>query len=109
MPILFYDHLVDKSEIVNLVMGLEEAENLRHKTLQLVDDILYQGIILMLLEKLHESHHQTFLDMLHDRPYDPEIILFLKKRTHEDIDKDIGLEGVKLLKSAHKTLIEVKS
>lgn len=109
MPILFYDHLINKSEIESLVTALEEAENLRQKTLQLVDDILYQGIILMLLDKLHRSHHQTFLEMVHDRPYDPEIIIFLKERIHKDIDKDIGLEGMKLLRSTHKTLIEVKS
>jgi hypothetical protein len=97
MPIIFYDHLISKSEVVNLIASLEEAENQKNKLLQLVDDIVYQGIILMILNKLSESKHSIFLEMVNERPYDIEILLFLREHAHPEIETHISEEGQKLL------------
>ncbi len=105
MAILFYDHLFNKSEVETLINGLEEMENQRAKVSQLVDDILFQGIIIMLLNKLKESKHQIFLEMIHERPYDIEIILFLRDHTHPNIEDDIKAEGEKLLATILKDML----
>jgi hypothetical protein len=105
MAILFYDHLFNKQEVIDLINSLEEAENQRSRLHQLVDDIILQGLIVMLLNKLKESKHQLFLEMIHDRPYDTEIILFLREHAHPNIEDDIKDEGEKLLASILKDML----
>jgi len=98
MAILFYDHLITKTEIDGLLESIEEAENQRGKALQLIDDILLQGIINFILEKLEPPHHHTFLTIVHERPYDPEIITYLKEHAGPNIEEDIRSEADKLVK-----------
>ena len=98
MSIIFYDHLVSKSEIHNCINCLEEEENQKGKALQLIDDIIFQGIISLILEKLELHHHHTFLTIVHERPYDPEIISYLKLHAGTNIEDDIRLEAEKLVK-----------
>ena len=98
MSILFYDHLITKSEIEQLIQECEEQENQKGKALQLVDDILFQGIIDSILEKLEPHHHKTFLSAVHERPYDPEIISYLKDHVGPDIEGHIREQADKLVK-----------
>jgi hypothetical protein len=98
MAILFYDHLIAKTEIEEILANIEEAENQKGKALQLIDDIIFQGIINMILERLEDPHHHTFLTIVHERPYDPEIISYLKERTGPDIEDEIRKEADKLVK-----------
>lgn len=98
MAILFYDHLITRSEIDEYLETLEEEENQKGKALQLIDDIIFQGIINMLLESLHEHHHHTFLTVVHERPYDPEIISYLREHAGEDIEDQIKKEADRLVK-----------
>jgi hypothetical protein len=105
MPIIFYDHLFSKSEVTDLINSLDEAENQKNKLHQLTDDIIYQGIILMLLSKLSESKHNVFLEMVHERPYDMEIIIFLREHTHPEIEREITEEAQKLLGAITKDML----
>lgn len=105
MAIIFYDHLFSKAEVVDLINQVEEAENLRGRLHQLVDDILYQGIVNMILTRLSDKKHDLFLEMLHERPYDTEIILFLREHVHPDIETDIKTEAEKLLGSILKDML----
>lgn len=98
MAILFYDHLITKSEIEELVDQTEEGANQKGKALQLIDDIIFQGIVSMLLERLEEPHHHTFLTTIHERPYDPEILSYLKEHIGPDIEDEIRSEADKLVK-----------
>ncbi len=105
MAIIFYDHLFSKQQVQDIINALEEAENQKNKLHQLIDDILYQGLILMLLNKLSESKHSIFLEMVHERPYDTEIILFLRQHTHPAIEDDIKQEAEKLLGTIIKDML----
>ena len=105
MAIIFYDHLFSKSEVVDLINQIEDAENLRGRLHQLVDDILYQGIINLILAKLHEKKHNTFLEMVSERPYDTEIIMYLREHAHSNIEDDIRAEAEKLLGSILKDML----
>lgn len=104
MAPLFFDHLVIKTEIIELISQRSEPENQKGKALQLVDDILYQGIIDHILEKLHPTHHETFLTEVHERPYDPELIAYLKKHIGENIEDDIKKAANKIVKQILKDL-----
>lgn len=89
MSILFYDHLVNKEEIFLLIDSHDEAENQKNRARQLVDDIIHHEIINFILEKLSQSKHKTFLTLVEERPYDPEIILFLQDHIHPAIENDL--------------------
>ncbi len=104
MAPLFFDHLVIKTEIIELINNKPEEENQKGKALQLVDDILYQGIIDHILEKLNQKHHDTFLSQVHERPYDPELIAYLKKHIGPDIEEDIRVAANKMVKQILKDL-----
>jgi len=104
MAPLFFDHLVIKTEIIELINKKQEPENQKGKALQLIDDILYQGIICHILEKLNPQHHDTFLCQVHERPYDPEVIAYLKKHVGPDIEEDIRKAANKMVKQILKDL-----
>lgn len=98
MAILFYDHLITKSEIETLIANSDEAENQKGKALQLIDDIIFQGIVSFVLENLETHHHHTFLTHVHERPYDPEIIVFLRDHVRPDIEDSLRQEADRLIK-----------
>lgn len=104
MAPLFFDHLVIKTQIIELINQKSEPENQKGKALQLIDDILYQGILDHILDKLHPQHHTTFLAQVHERPYDPELIAYLKKHVGPDIEEDIRLAANKMVKQILKDL-----
>jgi hypothetical protein len=104
MAPLFFDHLVVRTEIIEIISQNPEPENQKGKALQLIDDIIYQGIIGHILEKLHPQHHDTFLTQVHERPYDPELISYLKEHVGPDIEDDIRKAGNKIIKKIIKDL-----
>jgi hypothetical protein len=104
MAPLFFDHLVIKTEIIELINQRSSPENQKGKALQLIDDILYQGIIDHILEKLQPEHHGTFLTQVQERPYDPELLAYLKKHVGPDIEDDIRKAANKIVKQIIKDL-----
>lgn len=98
MSIIFYDHLVNKQEIILIIDQTEGEDNYKNKIKQLVDDILHQGIIDFILNKLHAKHHKTFLQQLHHAPYDPEILNYLKEKIAQDIEEQIQRQADLLIK-----------
>ncbi len=99
MSILFYDHLIDKSEILIFIESLPEPENRKSKLRQLTDDIIHQGIIEYILQKLHPHQHHNFLSRLHTTPFDPELISFLKEHIGENVESQLETHGRKLLRT----------
>jgi len=97
MSILFYDHLIRKEEIIILIDQSEEEENQRNRAKQLVDDIIHHEIINYILGCLEEHKHRTFLSLVEERPYDPEIISFLKDHISPTIEKEIETFAQKII------------
>jgi len=104
MAPLFFDHLVIKTEIIQLISKRDDPENHKGKALQLVDDIIYQGIIEHILQKLNPLHHDIFLTQVQERPYDPDLIAYLKKNIGPDIEDDIRKAANKVVKKILKDL-----
>ncbi|MBI1871859.1 hypothetical protein HYS10_00380 [Candidatus Collierbacteria bacterium] len=104
MSIIFYDHLVNKTEVLDAIEKMDAPDNHKGKLKQLVDDIIHQGLIEFILQKLHPHHHHTFLTRVNDFPYDPEIIAYLRDHISEDIEKEIRAEADKLIHLIQKDL-----
>jgi hypothetical protein len=104
MSIIFYDHLVDKTEVILLIENLNQPENHKGKMKQLVDDIIHQGLIEFILQKLHPHQHHTFLSRLENVPYDPELISYLKDHASVDIEGELQREAEKLINEIKKDL-----
>ncbi len=96
MSIIFYDHLVNKQEIIVFIDNSPAPDNQKNKLKQLVDDVVHQGIVKFILNKLHPKHHKTFLSQLHNVPYDPELIDYLKEKISQDIEEQIQIVADKL-------------
>lgn len=104
MSIIFYDHLVNKQEILVLIDQAEGEDNHKNKIKQLTDDVLHQGIVEFLLSRLKPKHHQTFLHQLHHAPYNPEILDYLKEKIAQDIEEQIQATADKLIQKVRKDL-----
>ena len=104
MSIIFYDHLTPKEELLIIIKQSDAPENQKGKALQLVDDILHQGIVDFILKQLPDKHHRPFLKRLHSMPYDPEILTMLKKRIADDIEDKIREEADRLIKKVRSEL-----
>ena len=105
MPIIFYDHLVFKTDIHQAIDESEEAENQKGRAKQLVDDIIHQGIVEFILDRLESKKHGTFLKIVEDRPYDTEIISYLKQHISPEIEAEISTHVEKLIKDIKKDLL----
>lgn len=104
--IIFYDHLFDKSEILQIIELSEDAPNHKGKIRQLVDDILHHGILEVILEKLHPSKHKTFLILVEERPYDPEILEYLREHIGHGVEDLITERANQLLTEIRQDLLE---
>jgi hypothetical protein len=104
MSIIFYDHLVNKQDVLILIDQSEGEDNHKSKVNQLIDDILHQGIVEFTLGKLKPKHHRAFLSRLHQAPYDPEILDYLKEKIAQDIEDQIQKHADKLIKKVRKDL-----
>lgn len=104
MSILFYDHLVDKTEALLLIDRLMAPENHKGKMRQLVDDIIHQGLAEFILQKLHPHQHVTFLTRLESAPYDPELLSYLHDHISADFEKELSAEAEKLIAGIKKDL-----
>lgn len=98
MSILFYDHLIDKSQIKAKLTELDLPEEKQSKFKTIIDDILHAGILEFILQKLHPHHHQTFLGQLDRAPYDPELIKYLQQYADERIEELIEKESQRIIK-----------
>jgi len=89
MSILFYDHLVKKEPIIILIDRSEEPDNRKFKAKQLIDDIIHHELLHFILERLEDHKHHTFLSLIEERPYDPEIIAYLQDHISPQIESEI--------------------
>lgn len=102
--ILFYDHLIDKGEVIVLIDSLDIPTEKKSKFKHLVDDILHNGLLEYILQKLHPHQHHRFLSHLETAPYDPELLTFLRRHLGESVETDLQLEAQRLLKNVIKDL-----
>jgi hypothetical protein len=92
MSKLFYDHLIDFSELEKLVKKHVKDEEARHEIYYLIDEIIHHKVIGCILDKLPHDHHEEFLDHVHKRAHDESILDYIKERVSEDAEEFIRHE-----------------
>lgn len=101
MSKLFYDHLVDLSDLEKLVKKHVKDHEARDEIYNLVDEIVHHRIVGCILDRLPHNHHREFLDHVHKRAHDEGILDFLKQRVTEDVEefirREVYIVGTELL------------
>jgi len=92
MSKLFYDHLVDLSELEKLVKKHVKDADSRQEIYNLVDEIVHHRVVGCILERLPEHHHKEFLDHVAGRPHDHSILEYVRERVSEDVEEFIRHE-----------------
>lgn len=98
MAVLFYDHLVDRNPIIIAIEGLDADEETKGKFRKMIDEILHHGILEKILQKLSPHKHKTFLRRLEEAPYDPELLIYLRKNVGDEIEMEIQQEGRRIIR-----------
>lgn len=106
MSILFYDHLIKKEPIILLLEQSEDPENRKAKARQLIDDIIHHELLNFILDRLEEPKHHTFLSLIEQRPYDPEIIAYLQDHISPQIEAEIERFADELIAKIRTDLVE---
>lgn len=106
MSKLFYDHLVDFSELEKLVKKHVKDADARYEIYHLVDEIAHHRVVGCILDKLPAHHHKEFLDHVAEHPHDHSILEYLRERVSEDVEEFIRHEiyalGTELLEMFDK-------
>ena len=92
MSKVFYDHLVDFSDLEGLIKRNVKDEASRHEIYRLVDEIVHHKVLGCILDKLPADHHKEFLDHIKDHAHDEKILEYLQERISEDVNEFIRHE-----------------
>ncbi len=89
MSILFYDHLVDRQPIeeklATLGVDIHQKSRLQH----LIDEVIHQGVLEFILQKLHPHYHHEFLTRMERVPHDKTLLTFLEKNASQSIEVEL--------------------
>lgn len=87
MSKLFYDHLVDFTQLEKLVKKHVKDEEARHEIYHLVDEIVHHRVVGCILDRLPKDHHREFLNNVKERAHDESILDFIRGRVSEDVEE----------------------
>lgn len=104
MSIIFYDHLIDKKDLEKHLDKLALQGDQRTRFMTLIDEILHNGIVEFILQRLHPHQHKVFLSQLEHSPYDPELLSYLKDHIDQEIESQLKQESERLKKLIIKDL-----
>ncbi len=102
MSKLFFDNLIDLSEIDKKIKKVATSQIEREELWQLVDEIVHHKVMGCVLDNLPQDNHEEFLEMYHKNPHDEKSIFeYLKnkvgKNMKEIIRQEIGALSSDLL------------
>jgi len=93
MSKLFWDHLIafetlelDIKQVINDPEELDEMRNL-------IDEILHHRILGIIFDHLPEEHHEEFLNLFHEAPFDTNLINYINEKSGKDIEAVIKMEA----------------
>ncbi len=96
MSRIFYDHLLDLSEVEKELKKHVKDPDERAELYHLIDEIVHHRVVGCILEKLPEHHHKEFLTKLTDHPHDTSILTYLAQRMSQDVEHFIRAEAYSL-------------
>ena len=90
MSKIYYDHLIDFSELEKALKETISEPNEREEFWQLVDEIIHQKVMVFILDMLPEEYHEEFIERVTSSPYDHTHLEFLKERIKDDVEVLLG-------------------
>lgn len=101
MSHIFYDNLLDLSEVEKYVKKHVKNEHERDEIYHLIDEIVHHRVVGCILDKLPSEHHKEFLEKFSDAPHDMALMGYLVSRIGGDVSefirKEVYLLGSELL------------
>lgn len=101
MSKIFYDHLLDLSEVEKEIKKHVKDADERAEIYHLVDEIVHHRVVGCILDRLPESNHKEFLEKFSEKPHDAELIPYLGTRIADDVEtfirEEVYLLGTELL------------
>ncbi len=79
MSSLFFDHLINISQLEQQIKQLEITDQELYELNQELDQLIQQRVVEVVLNLLHQDHHHTFITYLHQNPSDTQILIWLKQ------------------------------
>ncbi len=92
MSKLFYDHLLDLSELEALIKKNVKDQEARGEIYRLIDEIVHHRVVGCILERLPGEHHKEFIDHVATRAHDETILDFIRERVSDDVEEFIKHE-----------------
>ncbi len=92
MSKIFYDHLIDFSEVEKKVKKIAKTPEEREEIYRLIDEIIHHRVIGCILNELPEKNHKEFLQEFSLRPYDEGLFSYLGQHIGRDIGEFIKQE-----------------
>lgn len=102
---IFYDHIINVSDIITEVERLEIQPEEKEELAQIVDSTIHHEVISVILTHLPEENHQEFLERFHAKPHDDKLLDYLKVKV-EDIEDKLQDTG-KSLREKIKDLLKL--
>lgn len=84
MSKLFFDDLVDLSDLEKAINESVESEDERHELWHIVDELLHHHVLGCVFDHLPGEHHEEFLNLYHANPADDMLIHFINTRASID-------------------------
>jgi len=101
MSKIFYDHLVDLSEVEKKIKKITKTQEEREELYRLVDELVHHRVVGCILDELPEKNHKEFLQEFSSRPHDEGLFAYLGQHVGRDvfefIKKEIHMLTVELL------------
>src|SRR3989344_1848923 len=86
MSKIFYDHLIDLSDVEKAVKKNIKNPEAREEVYHLIDEIVHHRVVGCILDNLPEHHHEEFIDHVTKRPHDEGILDFLREKVVNDLE-----------------------
>ena len=90
MSKIFYDHLLIFEKVENEIKNKVQSSEEREELWNIVDEIIHQHVLISILDKLPEEHHNDYLEKFYSCPHSSGLITYLNEKIEEDIEKIIS-------------------
>ena len=88
MSSLFFDHLININQLQSRIDQLEITELELHQLHRQIDELIQHRVVEVILDRLHQDHHHTFISNLQQNPADTEILVWLNQYI-QDVESQI--------------------
>jgi len=101
MTKLFFDGLAILEDVEKEIKKVAQTTEEKEELWGLVDEMIHHKMLGNILDKLPEKKHEEFMIKFHERPFDVDLMGYLKKEIGENVEEilktEIGSFSMELL------------